>query len=117
MPRFLTVEVTYMLPKLGPPSDPKNYRPITCLPTLYKILKSVISSVSYAHLAEHKILAPEQVGCRKGSRGCKELLIVDSVVSKQAKKEQPNISVRWVDFKKAFYSVPHSAMFMASTSI
>jgi hypothetical protein len=104
----LTVGVTYMLPKSGPASDPKNYRPITCLPTLYKILTSVISSKLYAHLAENKILAPEQVECRKGSRGCKELLIVDSVLSQQAKKEQRDISVGWVDYKKAFDSVPHS---------
>jgi hypothetical protein len=75
-----------MLPKSGPASQTKNYRPIPCLPTLYKILASVISSKLYVHFTENKILAPEQVGCRKGSRGCKELLIVDSVVSQQAKK-------------------------------
>jgi hypothetical protein len=90
LPRFLTVGVTYMFPKSGPASDPKYYRPITCLPTLYKILTSVISSKLYAHLTENKILAPEQVGYRKGSRGRKELLIVDSVVSQQAKKKKNN---------------------------
>jgi hypothetical protein len=108
LPRFVTVGVTYMLPKSGPASEPKNYRPITCLPTLFKILTSVISSKLYAHLTENTILAPEQVGCHKGLRGCKELLIVDSVVSQQAKKEQRDISVGWVDYKKAFDSVLHS---------
>jgi hypothetical protein len=33
---------------------------------------------------------------------------VDSVVSQQAKKEQRDISVGWVDYEKAFDSVPHS---------
>jgi hypothetical protein len=108
LPRFLTVGVIYMWPKSGSALDPKNYRPITCLPTLYKVLTSVISSKLYAHLTENEILAPEQAGCRKGSRECKELLIVDSVVSQQAKKEQRDISVGWVDYKKAFGSVPHS---------
>jgi hypothetical protein len=108
LPRFLTVGVSYMLPKSGPASDPKNYRPITCLPTLYKILTSVISSKLYTQLTENKILAPEQVGCHKGSRGCKELLIVDSAVLQQAKQGQRDISVGWVDYKKAFDSVPHS---------
>jgi hypothetical protein len=75
---------------------------------LYKIITSVISTKLYAHLTENKILAPEQVGCRKRSRGCKELLIVDSVVSQQAKNEQRDISVGWVGYKKTFHSVPHS---------
>jgi hypothetical protein len=65
LPRFLTVGVTYILPKSGLASDPKNYRPVTCLPTLYKILTSVISSKLYAHLTENKNLAPEQVECCK----------------------------------------------------
>jgi hypothetical protein len=33
---------------------------------------------------------------------------MNSVVSQQAKKEQRDISVGWVDYKKAFDSVPHS---------
>jgi hypothetical protein len=45
---------------------------------------------------QSQILAPEQVECSKGSRGFKELLIVDSVVSQQAKKEQRDKYLRWM---------------------
>ena len=39
-----------MIPKSEKRDDPKNYRPITCLPTLYKLLTSIISNKMYNHL-------------------------------------------------------------------
>lgn len=97
-----------MLPKCGDGHDPKNYRPITCLSTLYKIFTSIISSKIYVHLTENNLLAPEQNGCRKGTQGCKELLVIDTVLTQQVKKKSHHLSMGWVDYKKAFDSVPHS---------
>ena len=42
-PKWFTQEVTYLLPKSNETNIPKNYRPITCLPTMYKILTSIIT--------------------------------------------------------------------------
>ena len=38
-----TEGLTYLLPKTEETKNPKNYRRITCLPTLYKILTSVLT--------------------------------------------------------------------------
>jgi hypothetical protein len=37
-----------------------------------------------------------------------KLLVIDSVVAQQVRKKKHNISLGWVDYKKAFDSVPHS---------
>ncbi|XP_044760810.1 uncharacterized protein LOC123318258 [Coccinella septempunctata] len=53
-------------------------------------------------------MAREQNGCRKDAKGCKELLIIDTIITKQAKKKQSNLSMAWIDYKKAYDSIPHS---------
>ena len=45
-----------------------NYRPLTCLPLMWKLLTVVIADQIYAHLDQEKLLPEEQKGCRKGSR-------------------------------------------------
>ena len=35
--------VTFLIPKNENTENPKNYRPVTCLPTMYKCITSVIS--------------------------------------------------------------------------
>jgi hypothetical protein len=43
IPPFLTKGITYLIPKEPPDSkSPEKNRPITCLPTIYKILTSCI---------------------------------------------------------------------------
>lgn len=107
-PAFFTQGITYMLPKNSGIHDPKNFRPITCLPVVYKIFTSLIEKDIARHLHANNVLAREQNGSRKGSRGCTEWLVIDSVVARQASKSKRNISIAWIDYKKAFDSVPHS---------
>lgn len=56
----------------------------------------------------NQILSFEQKGCCKGSKGCKEQLIIDGIITSQVKTKSRNISLAWIDYKKAFDSVPHS---------
>jgi hypothetical protein len=71
LPQYLTLGMTYMLPKTGNLEDPKYYRPISCLPTLYKLLTSILEETNYDHMITNKVIADEQKGCYKGSQGCK----------------------------------------------
>ena len=43
MAEWLTAEVTFLIPKIENTENPKNYRPVTCLPTIYKLLTSITS--------------------------------------------------------------------------
>ena len=46
-----------------------NYRPITCLPIMWKVLTGIIAEDLYQHLHQSSLLPDEQKGCRKESRG------------------------------------------------
>ena len=49
-PKWMCQEATYLLAKSNETKDPKNYRPITCLSTIYKLLTSVLTDRTYSHL-------------------------------------------------------------------
>ena len=85
-----------------------NYRSITCLPLMWKLLTAVIADSIYAHLDEEKLLPEEQKGCRKGSRRTNDLLYVDRAVIKEMKSRNKNLVMAWIDYKKAYDMVPHS---------
>ena len=52
-------------------SDVTNFRPITYLPLMWKVLTGIVSESLYYHLESEKLLPEEQKGCRKNSRGTK----------------------------------------------
>ncbi|KAL1461991.1 hypothetical protein WDU94_013846 [Cyamophila willieti] len=81
IPEFFTQGLTYLKPKTNETNNPTKYRPITCLPTIYKILTSVITSKVNEHLTNNNIMKEEQKGSRKNSRGCKEQLIIDQNIT------------------------------------
>lgn len=57
MPGFMTTGTTYLVPKTCPCSaDASKYRPITCLPAIYKLFTSLISNKIYKHLELNNIL-------------------------------------------------------------
>ncbi|CAD7002869.1 unnamed protein product [Ceratitis capitata] len=114
VPTFMMKGRTHLLPKdLKNTSDPSKYRPITCLCTLYKLLTSCIATKIYEHIKHHNIVATEQKGCIKNSKGCKEQLIIDSVAMEQAFHNQRNIYTAYIDYTKAFDSIPHSWLLKA----
>ncbi|XP_044760879.1 uncharacterized protein LOC123318334 [Coccinella septempunctata] len=108
IPDFCTLGVTHLQPKDGDFRNPKNYRPITCLSTVYKVLTAVLTRYISQHLRNNNLMAREQNGGRIRTKGCKELLVIDQIVTKQARRKLRHISVAWVDYRKAFDSVPHT---------
>lgn len=107
-PRFLTQGHTYLIPKSNATEDPSQYRPITCLPTMYKLLSALISNKVYTYLEDNNILTEEQKGCKRRAMGCKEQAIIDSEVLGQARQKNRNLYMGYIDYQKAFDSVPHS---------
>ena len=85
-----------------------NYRPITCLPLMWKLLTGVIAQQINPHLDQEKLLPEEQKECRKGSRGTNDLLYIDSAVIREVKSRNKNLAMVWIDYKKAYDMVPHS---------
>ena len=46
-----------------------NYRPIACLPLMWKLLAGIFSEEIYDHLKDNDLLPDEQKGCRKSHQG------------------------------------------------
>ena len=84
-----------------------NFRPITCLPLLWKLLTGILAEELYEHLEQANILPWEQKGCRKGSRGTKDQLLIDKMIVKNCKKRLTSLAVAWIDYRKAYDMVPH----------
>ena len=107
IPEWMTKGKTTLIFKTGEQNQAKNYRPITCLPTMYKLLTLMMTERVYQHVTENRILPFEQKGCTKKARGSKELLMLDKNIMELAKKQKRDISFLWIDYKKAYDSVPH----------
>ena len=71
-PDWLTTGITYLVPKSGDRKEVRNYRPITCLMTMYKTLTGIITKRISTHLEEQSLQSAEQKGYRPGSKGCKD---------------------------------------------
>ena len=87
---------------------PNNYRPITCLPMMWKILTAQIREEIYYSLTIHGFFPEEQKGCCKGSRGTAELLYIDQHILNESKTRRKNLAMAWIDYKKVYDIVPHS---------
>ena len=108
IPNYLAGGNTYLLPKGGDGGDPAQYRPITCLNTVYKLLTKIIANRVYNHCSRNNIITQEQKGCSRNSKGCKDQLIIDTVIVQQAVQKKRNLSMCFIDYKKAFDSLPHT---------
>ena len=70
VPSWLTKGRTALLQKDKSKGNiASNYRPIICLPLMWKLLSGVIEDRIYGCLDKQKLLPEEQKGCRKISRG------------------------------------------------
>ena len=85
-----------------------NYRPITCLSNIWKLITSIVSKEIVAHLERNNVWPWEQKGCKRRSRGTKDHLLVDKLVTFLIKRKHRNLRMTWIDYRKAYDSVPHS---------
>ena len=85
VPKWLTKGVTTLVLKNKDKGNAvTNFRPITCLPLMWKMLTGIIAEEMYKHMAMKKLIPDEQKGCRKESRGSDfrfcEIVRVDKLV-------------------------------------
>ena len=94
MPSWLTRGRTSLLQKDKSKGNvASNYRHITCLPLLWKLLTGVIVDQIYEHLDQEKLSPEEQKACRKGSRRTNDLLFTDRAVIKEVKSRNKNLAM------------------------
>ena len=106
-PEWLTTGRTTLVSKKPPTQNPSNYRPITCLPIMYKIVSSIITSRMTHHITANNLIPAEQKGNASNTFGTIDQLIINKMIMENAKAKKRNISTAWIDYRKAYDSVPH----------
>ena len=87
---------------------PSSYRPITCLCTTLKLMTAIIADAIQNHLYKYNLISEKQKENRRNSRGTNDQLLIDKMILRNARRRKTNLHVAWIDYKKAFDSIPHS---------
>ena len=107
MPEWLVKGKTTLLPKSDKTSDASQYRPITCLTTTWKCLTGILGDKIAKFMEANNMLAIEQQGAIKKSYGTKTQLLINKNILLDAAKRRRNLHMLYIDYAKAYDSVPH----------
>ena len=109
IPKCMTTGKTILCQKdPGKGNSVDNYRPISCLPLMWKLMTGIIANSVYEYLEMCNLLPVEQKGCRRSSRGTKDQLSIDKMVLNDCKKRYTNLGVAWIGYTKAYDMIRHS---------
>ena len=92
--------------KKGRKQDPGNYRPVSLTCVLCKVEEKLVRQSVVEHLEQNKLISDEQPGF-VGGRSCITHLLDVLDDWTKALEEGYSIDAIYMDFRKAFDSVPH----------
>ena len=108
-PECLCRGVIHPIFKAGPRDEPSNYRGITVTPVLAKLFAMILEARLSKWAESAGIRANGQAGFRKGHRTVDHVFTLRTLIS-QAKHCKRKLFCCFVDFKKAFDSVPRDRL-------
>ena len=112
MKEWFAIGMTILLPKAIPLDDVADYRPITCLNTLYKIFTGLIAEHMKEHAQANNLWDKCQLGTQIGVLGTTDQLLIDNCILEEVKEHRRNLAVSYYDYKKAYDRVYHDWMMM-----
>ena len=65
------------------------------------------------HVLHNSIITNEQAGGKKGTWGTTEQFLINKSILKEVKNSRKNLVTVWLDYRKAFDSIPHSWLLQA----
>ena len=89
---------TVLIPKSRYFSDEKNYHPVTCLNTSYKLLAGLVGKFMRNYATENNIWHEGQLGAAERVLGTVDQFIIDILIMKEVKTQHRNLAV-------AFYNL------------
>ena len=92
--------------KKGDPSDPSNFRPISCLPFIGKVFEKAMCNRLVSFCSKFSIISNSQFGFQKSLSTVDALIHLTENIYKSLDNRQHNITIL-VDLKKAFDTVNH----------
>ena len=107
LPNWLTLARTTPLPKSQDTKNAKNYRPIVCLNIVCKLYCSCLNIFLQNHCEVNEIITSEQAAGKRSVWGCTEQLLINKSILSEVRQKKRNLLTVWLDYRKAFDSVPH----------
>ena len=108
-PDSLKVAKVTPIYKSGDKSDSGNYRPISVLPVLSKILERLIYDRTYNYLQKNNILYNKQFGFRKNYNTSTALLQLTNDIVRAFERKEIAIGI-FIDLSKAFDTIDHEIL-------
>ena len=99
------------------PLDPSNYRGITVMNCFAKLFNKILNSRLDNYLCQNNIIAKEQIGFQKDSRTTDHMFILRTLIEKITQTANNKLYSCFIDFRKAFDTVIHPALFLKLTEI
>ena len=107
-PQWLILSKTLLITKNEHTEEAQNYRPIVIQNSMYKVFTAIISEFIMDHCTTNNIVTEEQAAGKIGNWGCTGQLLINKIVCEEVTKNRRNLTTAWLDYRKAFDSVPHS---------
>ena len=104
-----TAHIIPIYKKAGARSDAANYRPVSLTSVACKLMESIIKDALTHYLDVNDIISPHQHGFMSG-RSCLTNLLETLECWTKALDEGSGIDVLYLDYRKAFDSVPHKRL-------
>ena len=97
--------------KNGSKSEPTNYRGVTLLSCLGKLFISILNNRLLQYTIQKKILSDSQLGFLAGNRTSDAHIIINNIISKYCHKKNKKIHSCFIDFSRAFDTIPRDILF------
>ena len=95
--------------KKGPKTSPGNYRPVSLTSVVGKLMESIVRDKLVSHMMENQLFCDTQHGFVPGRSCMTQLLVTLELWSEMMDVGDP-IDVIYLDFRKAFDTVPHKRL-------
>jgi hypothetical protein len=87
-------------------TQPANYRPISLLPIIAKLLDTLINNQLMTHLTTHNIISPTQYAFRPNSSTTMALQSIINKIHQHRQKRKPTLAI-YIDLSKAYDTIDH----------
>ncbi|OMJ26741.1 Transposon TX1 uncharacterized [Smittium culicis] len=109
IPKCLETSVVVPVPKKGDLKDPDNYRGISLIPTLAKLMAKIVATKLSKIDTKYQILIKEQAEFRKIEECAGQATTLYEIVRRR-KIENKETWLSYINYSKAYDRVPHMAL-------